>query len=364
MICLICKKKKLKLKKFSVINKYIEKKNVYKKNYLLNTSYCLNCSHGFVDYNKIIYKLLYPKNNFSDSIKNSENIYSDIVNFTKEYKFKTCCDLGGDDGSFFSELLSKNKNIKKFTIYDRRPYKKYPKFNYVNLDLNKIDNLKKLKFHDFTFLIHALEHIKNPLKFLSSLQKLKKVKHIYIEVPSIRLTKVFPSVGIVGPQHLHYFTINSLTNILTISGFEVEKIQEKITNGIPRLMCVASANKKDYLSQYTKTEKEKLKKLSNYIIKKRPYLYGCGDIFTKIINNKIKTLIHSNLISIFDIKFGGKMYDGLRIKEPFKLKNLKNNEMLILPVYRDIQSKIKVFLKNLKIRNKIVIANDIISKIS
>lgn len=363
MKCPICKKKK-KIRKFFLINKYIEKKNVHKKKYMLNISYCLNCCHGFIDDNKIVYKLIYPKNNFSDSIKNSENIYSDIINFTKEYKFKTCCDLGGDDGSFFRELLSKNDNIKKFTIYDMRPYKKYPKFNYVNLNLNKINNLKKIKFHDFTFLVHTLEHIKNPLKFLSSLQKLKKFKHIYIEVPSIRLTKVFPSVGIVGAQHLNYFTINSLTNILRISGFEVEKIQEKITNGVPRLMCVASANKKDYLSRYTKTEKGKLKKLSNYIIKKRPYLYGCGDIFAKIINNKIKKLIHSNLISIFDINLGGKMYDGLKIKEPFKLKNLKNNEILILPVYRDIQSKIRIFLKKLKIKNKIVVANDIISKIS
>lgn len=362
MNCPICKKKK-KFKKFFLTNKHIKKKIVYKKKYLLDISYCLNCCHGFIDDNKIVYNLIYPKNNFSDSIKNSENIYSDIINFTKEYKFNTCCDLGGDDGSFFNKLSLKNDNIKKLTIYDMRPYKKYSKFNYVNLNLNKIDSLNKIKFHDFAFLIHTLEHIKNPLKFLNFLQKLKKFKHIYIEVPSIRLTKVFPSVGIVSAQHLHYFTINSLTNILRKSGFEVEKIQEKITNGVPRLMCVASVNKKNYLFQYTKTEKEKLKVLSNYIIKKRPYLYGCGDIFTKIINNKIKTLIRSNLISIFDINLGGKMYDGLQIKQPFELKNLKNNEILILPVYRDIQSKIRVFLKKLKIKNKIVIANDIISKI-
>ena len=363
MNCPICKKKK-KPKKFSLIHKYIKKKNVQKKEYQLDISYCLNCCHGFIDDNKIVYNLIYPKNNFSDSIKNSKNIYSDIINFIEEYKFNTCCDLGGDDGSFFNELLSKTDNIKKFTIYDMRPFKRYKKFNYINLNLNKIDSLKKIKFHDFTFLIHTLEHIKNPLEFLSALQKLQKFKHVYIEVPSIRFTKVFTSVGMVGAQHLHYFTINSLTNILRLSGFEVEKIQEKITNGVPRLMCVASVNKKDYLSNYTKTEKRKLKKLSDYIIEKKPYLYGCGDIFEKIINNKIKMLIHSNLISIFDKNLGGKMYDRLKIKQPFQLKNLKNNEVLILPVYRDVQSNIKVFLKKLKIKNKIVIVNDIISKIS
>ena len=304
--------------------------------------------------------LIYPKNNFSDSIKNSADIYSEIINFVKEYNFKTCCDLGGDDGSFFNYLLSKNNHIKKFTIYDIRPIKKYLKFSYVDLNLNKSNNLKKIKFHDFAFLIHTLEHIKNPLSFLRALHKLKKSKYIYIEVPSIKLNKIFNSVSMVGAQHLHYFTINSLTNILGLSGFEVLKIQEKITNGVPRLMCVASLKKTNYLFRYIKNEKNKLKKISNYIIKKKPYLYGCGDIFEKIINDKISMLMHDDLVSIFDKNLGGKMYGSLKIKHPFELNKLKNKELLILPVYRDIQSNIKVFLKKLKIKNKIIIANDLL----
>ncbi|MBN1364313.1 MAG: class I SAM-dependent methyltransferase [Syntrophaceae bacterium] len=96
--------------------------------------------------------------------------------------------------------------------------------------------------YDFILLRHVLEHIHDPLNFLSSLAKRLTSKGIlYIEVPNIESASVryFSQIAnaLSVPYHLFNFNIPSLQNVISLVGLNYS-IK---TKGMPFAGCVLAA---------------------------------------------------------------------------------------------------------------------------
>ena len=129
-----------------------------------------------VDYNKIAKK-------FSNSRKNLK--WEELDYFLKKVpknKSISILDIGCWNWRLVWELTNKNINIKRYLWVDLSNWlieeakKIYPKFNFLELDMVKIDKIKE-KF-DFVFFIASFHHLKS---YDSRLEVLKKVYNLLNE---------------------------------------------------------------------------------------------------------------------------------------------------------------------------------------
>ena len=69
----------------------------------------------------------------------------------------------------------------------------------------------------FVTMIHVLEHLREPVRFLSHLRKniLKDTGFLYIEVPNLY------GIPLCDPTHFFTFSRSSLENLLSVSGFKL-----------------------------------------------------------------------------------------------------------------------------------------------
>lgn len=80
-----------------------------------------------------------------------------------------------------------------------------------------------LKKYDLIFLSHVLEHIVNPCDFILDCKRICN-KYIFIEVPSLDYKFVEEPMGIFCEEHVNYFTLESLSNLMNSVGFELVDI--------------------------------------------------------------------------------------------------------------------------------------------
>jgi SAM-dependent methyltransferase len=91
-------------------------------------------------------------------------------------------------------------------------------------------------------MIHFLEHIKDPLEFLQNLHMiLVRNGLLIIEIPNIKrpFSDEYRWETYCDPGHLHYFSQNSLTNLLNQARFEIILISDKIFEPYGNIFCVA-----------------------------------------------------------------------------------------------------------------------------
>ena len=197
--------------------------SLYQKNYSL-------ISHGQdlkIKFNKIL-KLKSQSDNFH-RIKRIVNFFKGSVN-----KKLNLLDIGSGLGIF---LFSLKKKV-NWNLTGIEPDLNFYKFSKKKLKLRILNNSfsqKKInqKFQIIT-LNKVLEHIKNPILFLSKTRKLlKKNGYIYIEVPDgIAARNSFEGKNREEfyLDHLHIFSVKSLVNCLIQSKFDllkIDRIKEK-----------------------------------------------------------------------------------------------------------------------------------------
>ena len=150
------------------------------------------------------------------------------------------------------------------------------------------------KSFDFIVFRNLLEHIYNPKVFLLSIYKtLKDNGKIFIEVPDIRYFENYGGFGSFFHQHIFYFSIKTLSNLLNDNKFKIE--QYRIYEG--KIFVMASKynnrnknhnlyfgrkfNKNKMTSENAKLRKkiiETFKKKSN----KKIALFGASSVSTSI----------------------------------------------------------------------------------
>lgn len=95
------------------------------------------------------------------------------------------------------------------------------------------DNAKKLGTFDVVHAALVLEHVPDPISFITDMKKmLKKGGHIAIFCPNdynplqniLRIEHNFRPWWVVPKHHLNYFTIESMQRLLTRLGFTIEDV--------------------------------------------------------------------------------------------------------------------------------------------
>jgi len=165
-----------------------------------------------------------------DYEKHSKNRAKYILKFCNNFVPKTTklriLDIGCGRGGvmkYVKESLSNSYALGYTLDMNEKPFDKKLKIVYQNIEDIKEDLHSK---YDFVIMAHVAEHFYDPFKAMCNTRRLMSDNSIlYVEVPSFDLGEI-RSNPIFSPEHVSYFTKNSLTNLLNISGFEVIKIKE------------------------------------------------------------------------------------------------------------------------------------------
>lgn len=100
---------------------------------------------------------------------------------------------------------------------------------------------------DIVIYSHVLEHLLNPVKEMKILRKLITDKTmVYVELPGIRNVSYYGRdlMKLLQNAHIYNFTLKTLKNVMSVSGFEIVKGDEYIRSIFRR------AKRKGYESDY------------------------------------------------------------------------------------------------------------------
>lgn len=172
-----------------------------------------------------------------------------VKHFGKTYEFIKNNDLVLDVGcstGYYARLLIDDKSCIVDGIEidkeDRAEAKKILRDVY-DIDLDRNDWPKNLlsKKYDIIFLGDVIEHVKDASFVLTKLKALLKDNgFIIISTPNIahitaRLELLggnfeYEKTGILDATHLKYFTLNSLTNLVENTGFQVKEVDYSLND--------------------------------------------------------------------------------------------------------------------------------------
>lgn len=198
-------------------------------------SRCLHCSFIFQNprYSKEHYYDL-PCQTQSDAKEHSIRRANYIYDFCKaELDRRTdlkILDVGCGNCGVMKRLdkVLHNSNFVGYTLpIDNTEVKLQQNISVIYDDIDNINiNVARPSGFDLIIMSHVLEHLYSPNEILRKFQTvLSSNGLIYIEVPSyvwgeVRIDPLY------SPEHLSYFTINSLTNLLLQTGFNIIKLKE------------------------------------------------------------------------------------------------------------------------------------------
>ena len=152
---------------------------------------------------------------FGDRNKRLLKLFLKKIPRSKKYKF---LDFGS--GCAHISRTFKTSLKKKAKIYCLEANQKCRKF-YPQWDLIPVNNLDAIEEKiDLVYMIEVIEHLKNPRETLLNLKKvMDKNSLLFLSTPpgynDEKLTNAYDN-----PTHIHFFTPQSLNNLLTSIGFK------------------------------------------------------------------------------------------------------------------------------------------------
>lgn len=204
---------------------------------------CNDCSHVWANMNisESVLRKIYSENYFRGEEYWDYILDKNIIqkNFKKRlYKikklnpsFENILEIGCAYGFFFN-VLNKQGLIKKYTGYDiSTDAVKYAKENFGSYfsDHNFLSSAKPLSDYSDVFMWDVIEHLPDPSAFIQKIStETAHGSRIYITTGDIGA--LLPKIQkqkwrmIHPPTHLHYFTKQSLTLLLSHFGYKVEAI--------------------------------------------------------------------------------------------------------------------------------------------
>jgi SAM-dependent methyltransferase len=297
----------------------------------LNLFCCRSC--GFIfnsafQENLVMYGNAYDnRQHFSDYFHQYMKKISDCLIKKKGVTNSHIIEVGCGDGTFLRLLLSTERNGNTGTGFD--PSYRGPEYDCNGRARFIVDYFDR-SYSDFGADVvisrHVIEHIADPLKFLmrirDSLDK-QKGASVFLETPDVIWILKNNSFWDFCYEHCSYFSPESLSYALKISGFEpVELIN---TFGGQYMLSVAkpakisalleprdmSRNEIPYFAeQYAQNEKDFIKKNRSVLRKMRKkgdvFLWGAGAkgvMYANLIDPESKFI--SNIVDVNPDKHGG-----------------------------------------------------------
>jgi 2-polyprenyl-3-methyl-5-hydroxy-6-metoxy-1,4-benzoquinol methylase len=220
--------------------------------------YCCNCGHvmTLVHYNSKIFSAIYDLENQQPvSFGNSSNVdkmapYVEMIEFVGGNDLiceeGLIIDVGCGNGMLLQAL------VERFGIETQRLVgidfnRMLPKkFNFIKADLNNDDLLEAIGQQIPVAAVmcsHVIEHVIDARRFLRQLKKVAEFGKgkIFIETPDFSAIDASRAdvCNLIHPQHINYFTANTLSNLIKSSGFTIEHLDTHVTGNIPRLRVLA-----------------------------------------------------------------------------------------------------------------------------
>lgn len=84
---------------------------------------------------------------------------------------------------------------------------------------------------DMVFLSHTLEHIVNPCRFIRQCVKVAAPEYFFIEVPTFDIKFINEPYGMFCEEHVNYFTLESLENLMRAAGYHLIDAEINIEAG-------------------------------------------------------------------------------------------------------------------------------------
>jgi len=251
-----------------------------------------DATHFF--YKSDLYRNVYEEHGITEyitseyeQIEKSPKKFFHIIN-SLNLEYQNVCEVGASGG----------QNLKPFQLIGKdvvgyEPSKflsDFAKTKGINVINGFIDDVKGE--YDLVILIHVYEHLLNPIDELKKLRKHVK-KYLFIEVPGC-ITK-FSSIQ---NAHNSYFSINTLSHIVTKCGFKRVHIEYKTGNVSDVLYALFEKIDEIKTHQYSYTHE--VKKFT------RIYYRYCIKIFIKKTLRKILRMINPNIekkiVNIIDLR--------------------------------------------------------------
>jgi len=228
---------------------------------------------------------------------------------------------------------------------------------------------KKLFETKFDIIIfrNLLEHIYDIHGFLREIKNsLKNDGKIYIDVPNVKEILKLGGFGSFFHQHISYFSIETLNDVLKKNDFVIKNYFE----GNPNMFVEAKIKKKNEnfpifkkynpkINNVKKKYKIFKKKLNSIFIKNKEnkfVLFGASSVATTMMYT-LKNSIKKNIVLVIDndLQKHGKLLSGsnLNISHPKMIKKIFYDKVFILTYY--FADQVKKTLKKLSVKkNKII----------
>ncbi|WP_413736074.1 class I SAM-dependent methyltransferase [Shewanella sp. BJSY2023SW005] len=247
---------------------------------------------------------------------------------------------------------------------------------YLGADLNKLEAIQgKFDAKPISLAIstHVLEHVVEPIHFLSQIAKMMAENgYIFIEVPDCSpdaYTDHLAFTNLVHGQHIHYYSKESLAQIVRLAGLSVVKQQQLTTGDIPRLLLLLkqsnSASPRAISSIEHDASKAVTKRFNDYqsyqtslfkqlqqalIDNKKIGLWGVGGDFYQLTQSYPELIqwITCNRVTLYDYELAGHIFAGAEILSSSEIKYVKY-PVIILPIYGPTREKMKRISMNWKV---------------
>ncbi len=190
-------------------------------------------------------------------------------------------------------------------------------YNGMFSEFIKEENPRK---YDLLFLSHVLEHIVNPRDFILECKNVCD-KYIFIEVPGMDYKFVEEPMGMFCEEHVNYFTLESLSNLMFSAGFELvdanyifglhENLPAgwpavstiwKLAEGFPKMRKKAVLDSELIIRTYINknlTALNELKKVIDRIPQdKKMAVWGTGHHASMLLANT--SLAEKNIVRVYD----------------------------------------------------------------
>ena len=224
---------------------------------------------------------------FEEIEKNPNRPFIDIIN-SLNLKYQSVCEIGSAGGLNLKALQLAGKDV---LGYEPSEFlSNFSKTKGINCISGFIDDVKGE--YDLVIMIHVFEHLLNPIDALKKLRKHIK-RYLFIEVPG-SITK-FSSIK---NAHNFYFSLNTLSHIVTKCGFKRIHIDYKWGHVNDMVYALFEKSDKKEIYQYNYA----------YEVKKytRIYYKYCIKIFIKRVLRKILRKINPNfekkIVNIIDLR--------------------------------------------------------------
>lgn len=220
------------------------------------------------------------------------------------------------------------------------------RFAFRQADLNTTDLMALVQAGtpvDAVMSSHVIEHVLDPRRFLRQLKKL--VQHcggvIYIETPDFSAVDVGrPDVcNLIHPQHINYFTADSLAKLMASVGLLVEHVDTQVTGGIPRLRMRARAAPADEpaarLRASLQAGVETRAQIARSLMCAGPVLlWGAGGDLWRMLEEHPQTgaLLESGRVRIVDRALAGATIHGQQILSSSDIRN-QEGPVILMPAY-------------------------------